>query len=435
MLDVRTGNGDEKARVKLLASEGLCAQYAALSYCWGHTPQLTTIQTRLPSFIKDGIEISKLPKTLQDAITVTRKLGIPYLWIDSLCIIQDSDDDKAREITKMPQIYKGAITTISAAIARDCDEGFLQHREEVQAILNTSFALEYLLDDENAPGVESIQGVSKEDTDGIFVCADSDCGYKIRDFDEEPINQRAWTLQESWLAPRLLIYGSGPLQWQCLSKSASFGGIPPSRPAPKMSSLLTIGDGIDLGREDSFLPVKTRRKFFDKSNPTVSRSRLADEWRDIVRQYTRRTMTDPGDKLPALSGIAAEFGRLSGDEYLAGLWKSSLPYGLLWHQLSKSLAGTKEVGGYRAPSWSWASVDGAISIRSPKTWIGTTEVVIESVETTPLTLLAPLGKVVTGKLTLTGPVRRMPWEKVQERYVILDLDQSAHLVCIPEKQL
>lgn len=435
MLDLRTKNGNEEERVKVLVSEGLSAQYAALSYCWGYTPQVTTTQARLPSFVKDGIEISKLPKTLQDAITVTRKLGIPYLWIDSLCIIQDSDDDKAREINKMPQIYKGAIITISAAIAKDCGEGFLQDRGEVQDILNSVFALEYLLADEDAPGVEGVQDVRNEDTDCLLVCADSDCGYKIKSFEEEPINQRAWTLQESWLAPRLLIYGSGPLQWQCLSKSASFGGKPPSRPVPVIGSLLTFGDDLELRREDGFLPVKTRRKFFEKNIPPVSRSRMADEWRDIIRQYTRRTMSDPSDKLPALSGIAAEFRRLNGDEYLAGLWKSSLPYGLLWHQLSKPPARTQEMGKYRAPSWSWASVDGMISMGSPKTWIGTTQAMVESVETTPLTSLAPLGKVMAGRLTLAGPVRRMSWESVQERYVILDLDQSAHLVCILGKQL
>jgi hypothetical protein len=397
--------------VKLFVSDGLCAQYAALSYCWGHTPQFTTTEERLPSFVTDGVEVAKLPKSLQDAIFVTRKLGIRYLWIDSLCIIQDSDDDKAIEISKMPQIYKGAIITISAAIANDCGDGFLEHRSEMQQILNSVFALEYLLTEENGPEVEYLQDVDKNDTDTIFLCVDADCGYKIREFSEEPINHRAWTMQESWLAPRMLIYGSGPLQWQCLSKSASFGGTPPSE------------------SERDLLPVKQRRKFFTVTPGEVDREKLEDEWRDIVLEYTRRAMKDPTDKLPALSGVAAEFGRLSGDVYLAGLWKSSLPYSLLWHQRGAAPAGTSPIPKYRAPSWSWASVDGPINIKSPRRWIARTEVNIKSAETTPLTALAPLAKVTAGILELTGPVRRMSWQKVQERFVIVDLDESAHLVC------
>jgi len=404
-------------KVRVLVTEGRCAQYAALSYCWGRTPQLTTTQERLASFVDDGIEIARLPRTLQDAITVARKLGIMYLWIDSLCIIQDSDEDKAIEITKMPQIYKGAIVTISAAIAQDCGDGFLEARQEIQEILNSVFALEYLLLEEGGAEGDPVREVHQEDTDTIFVCADADCGYKIKDFDEEHINKRGWTLQESWLAPRLLIYGSGPLQWQCLTKSASFGGSPPS------------------GTRESVFPIKSRREFFRESDPGIPNrgvehaGSLSDQWRTIVSHYTRRAITDPRDKLPALSGIAAEFGRLSNDEYLAGLWKSSLPYSLLWHQTSRPPpGGSGEISPYRAPSWSWASLDGAIMIESPRTWASRTEVTVEAAHTSALTALAPLGQVVAGTLTLTGPVHRMSWPQVQQRYVILDLGKSAHLV-------
>jgi hypothetical protein len=104
VLDLSDEYGTEKIKLKI--SKGLKAQYAALGYCWGSTKQLTTTQESLQSFTEEGIEATKLPKTLQDAIHVCRNLELRYLWIDSLCIIQDSPVDEAIEISMMPQIYK-----------------------------------------------------------------------------------------------------------------------------------------------------------------------------------------------------------------------------------------------------------------------------------------------------------------------------------------
>jgi hypothetical protein len=76
-----------------------------------------------------GIPASELPKSLGNAIIATRKLGLRYLWIDSLCIVQDDKKDKAEEISEMPQIYQNAYVTISAASAANCHDGFLHVRK------------------------------------------------------------------------------------------------------------------------------------------------------------------------------------------------------------------------------------------------------------------------------------------------------------------
>jgi hypothetical protein len=113
------------SKVRLHAAHGEKAKYATLSYCWGKMKQVMTTRETLATFT-NGIEVGTLPKTLRDAISSTQQLQIPYLWIDSLCIIQDDQDDMTREISRMPQIYKNAVVTISAAIAQDCGEGFLK---------------------------------------------------------------------------------------------------------------------------------------------------------------------------------------------------------------------------------------------------------------------------------------------------------------------
>ena len=106
-----------------LASEQPDGLYAALSYCWGgHQPFQTTRETSTSNF--QGFTLVGLPKTLQDAILLTRKLGLQFLWVDSLCIVQDDSDDKAKELSKMAEYYTKAHITICAADEK-CTTGFL----------------------------------------------------------------------------------------------------------------------------------------------------------------------------------------------------------------------------------------------------------------------------------------------------------------------
>jgi hypothetical protein len=101
------------------------APYAALSYVWGGPQAFCTLQSNVGSH-SSNISLSTLPQTIQDAVLCAHKLGLKYLWVDSLCIIQDSTEDREREISRMAQIYKNAFVTISAARAKGCHEGFLK---------------------------------------------------------------------------------------------------------------------------------------------------------------------------------------------------------------------------------------------------------------------------------------------------------------------
>ena len=188
--------------------------YTALSYCWGKTTQTRLLECTLDEFKEKGIVVSMLPKTIQDSIIATRKMGIKYLWIDALCIIQDSAEDKANEIVRMAGIYKNATITISAAATTDCGDGFLQDRADVQLRLDNSIRLPFLTTSD--PNTFAV-------IDWLYLCPEAQMGHKLKRFDEEPINTRAWTYQESTLAPRLLIFGSGPPQWHCKESWKIYG--------------------------------------------------------------------------------------------------------------------------------------------------------------------------------------------------------------------
>ncbi|KAF2177851.1 HET-domain-containing protein, partial [Zopfia rhizophila CBS 207.26] len=286
--------------------EGESGRYAALSYCWGGLQPISSTQHTAQDFT-DGILFSKFPQTLQDAMITTFKLGIRYLWIDCLCIIQDDPEDMAREIAKMAQIFEEAYVTISASSARNVNEGFLSPREPP---VDSRLKLPYQTDDDGEMGsiiIEQPRQYSPEQT---------------------PISLRAWTLQEHILSPRILDYSVQELWWVCRSA--------------------TLYNGSS---EAQATPLSTNTQF-----PRAGMASL-ESWRSIVRDYTRRFLTYPSDKLPAISGVAAEYDKIFDGTYLAGLWQFALVSELMW---SSNRSDITRPALQRAPSWSWASVDGEI---------------------------------------------------------------------------
>lgn len=165
--------------------------YIALSYCWGGPQSFTTTTFTLEHYMS-GFDIDKLPLTFRDTIFVARKLGIRYVWIDALCIIQNSDIDKAREIDAMGDTFKNATVTISAASATSVDGGLFNH--EPPDLLEMPFCL-------------PDKSLSK-----VYFS-----GFKFPDESQEPVNRRAWCFQESILSPRLLSFRPTELIWHCQS--------------------------------------------------------------------------------------------------------------------------------------------------------------------------------------------------------------------------
>ncbi|EEU40003.1 uncharacterized protein NECHADRAFT_75851 [Fusarium vanettenii 77-13-4] len=295
-------------------------KYAALSYSWGYTPTRPPLTTTSKSIaqMRRGIDISQLPSTLRDASIVCSRLGIDMLWIDSLCIIQDDANDWNKESRKMGDIYQNAFFTIVSASSHSCHEGFLN------SIRQDSVALA-----RSGPGGACIKA-RKSVARGHHIRFSESYGEEF-----DPIDSRAWTLQERVLSTRAVVFTGAEVQWQCRTCKTCECGL---------GSDETISEPI--------------REQLAGENPGWHTTRA---WESFLIEYTKRNLTMEKDKLPALSAIARLLSTTINSEYFAGLWSNSLVKGMCWAVFDTD---TYFPTTYIAPSFSWASVVGPVRYKT-----------------------------------------------------------------------
>lgn len=341
------------------------SQYACLSYCWGGPQEVLTTKANLSNNIK-RLPLDKLPKTLQDAISVSKSLGLRFLWIDALCIIQDSPEDKAIEINKMGSIYTDATVTIFATCASRVGDGFLQHRSSDEGGVQLSF---YVSD--------SMQGK-------VTMLLQDDYT------PDEPLDSRAWVVQETLLSRRRLIYGTKELLWKCQENDIQTVTV-----SPRTYNIL-------LGRLPSgiFSPAQD----FDVRRQKEADNSHVESWRTIVQNLTSRGITNREDRLPAIGGVVAELQEVWKDEYIVGVWRRTLAQNLMWYRVvSHPSASLPRPVEYRSPTWSWASVDCAVDFRP----IEFVDVEVVDCTIQLRSSLAPFGYASSGELVLKGKVLSM----------------------------
>lgn len=447
VLDMGVDGDGSSEDVRLhVSSTGECGRYIALSYCWGTCTQTRTVKDNLSNHVQ-SITVANLPQTIQDAIRVTRELKIRYLWVDALCIIQDSlDDDWPREAGRMPEIYKNAVVTISAAAATDSSQGFLQHRQSVLMSQMQACRLPvYKFGSENGED-EDEDATDAENIGEVFLTQDAELGYNIKDFEEENINTRAWTLQEMWLSPRLISFGSGLPQWICLKHERTYGV---DEITPRYS-----WDKEHQVRRQIFTEADKSIVVRDEQNQ-LDRSDYVRQWVNLFINYSRRKLTVKTDKMAAIAGIAKEFAKLMKDEYVAGLWRSSLPESLLWYhenqedttsqvkrrkrdrilslfssrkkEASKSTSAAPEP--YIAPSWSPFANNGPAYMYHPSS-IDKFETLctINSLGVKPANEVAPFISIRQGHdwLNVTAPMTQMSYEEIVTYFVVVT-DGGPHM--------
>lgn len=279
-------------------------QWCALSYCWGGPQKETAVQADFKNPRRQKrVMLKSLPRTILDAMIVARGLRVPYIWVDSLCILQDDPEDLAEELSKIPKIYGDALLTISASKALTSGEGFLAPR----AFRSSGFP-PVRLQFEALDGFQSL------------LYQTSDLGLV------EAIDQRAWTLQESFLSTREVRFNNHGISWSCLTEHKDY----------------------DRGDQSESSLLLYRRTEPGELKPYDSRELL-------LERFWNRKLTFQMDKLLAFSAIEAVLKHHPEDRYLAGMWFSELPEALFWTIWKSN--GNRRPLEYRAPSWSWASID------------------------------------------------------------------------------
>lgn len=323
----------------LFVSNGQQGLYATLSYCWGYTHNLRTESRTLESFQK-SIPFQSIPKTIREAITVTRKLGIRYLWVDTLCILQDSTEDWLREAKNIANVYKNSVLTIAAADSEDSEGGLFRQRVRSRTRPVTF-----------SPRIAPFP--SSANSEVVFAFGD-----RQRSNDalrcESRLDRRGWVLQEQLLSPRILNYSFQELYWECTALLAS-----ESYPAG-------IPNDYDRNFERQYFTEL--KKLILGTHSKVDKDRVHMLWQHIIELYSKRGLSMETDKLVALAGAADQVSELLESRLLAGLWINWLWNDLLWWVntgTGSSRSRSVRPEQFKAPSWSWASINGPISYKFP----------------------------------------------------------------------
>ncbi|KAF5524870.1 hypothetical protein CGCA056_v002470 [Colletotrichum aenigma] len=313
---------DSAARVRLVISTEQTVQgpFMTLSHCWGSADCLVLTTDNIDAFRRE-IPAEQLPQLYRDAISTTRRLGVRYLWIDSLCIIQRGDDkaDWLVESTLMDQVYSNSYCNIAAVDAPDANNSLFTTR-------NTK-----------AFTPQIVQGTYDGSVGEYKVSAFQ--GF-MQHLNDSAINSRGWVFQERTLSSRVLYFGQWQVAWECCSRQTTEGF-----------------ESFD--NHEAYSNVVT----FHLMEPHNAGYRLS--WWNFVDKYSTCALTFPQDKLLAMSAIAKRIRAFTGDEYVAGLWRSTLEQDLMWRTVRESKApetftssAKREEDGarssYIAPSWSWA---------------------------------------------------------------------------------
>ena len=322
--------GDSTVKLILVDDMVKPLNYAALSYCWGKTQTgiITTDQNLDQMFL--GISMSLLSCTVQDAVKVTRRLQIPYLWVDALCIIQKQQDnsDWKTESKRMQVIYANAYLTIAATSAAEASDGFLNHVDR------SGIPVPFKADKLSTP------------TGIIFFREYISIERSFRqDVEESPLLNRAWVKQERLLSRRTVDFTSRQIYWTCRLRRHAEDGQRDDDGSTEASAFLHCLQAI---RGLQGVGVQHR---------TMLEQQFSRAWGDLIQEYTTLRLTYESDRLPAISGIASVGSHVLGACFLSGLWYSMLADELLWNATD---CPAKRSGAAGIPSWSWASILGTI---------------------------------------------------------------------------
>lgn len=346
LLDITSGRLLTGVKLVITKDIPIKGPYITLSHRWApHAHRFPMLRSSTISQFQEGINVRRLPRAFQDAIDLSRQLEVNYLWIDSLCIIQDEDDqsDWDRECFTMDKVYSHAFLNISATLSQSGTESLFQQCHSQAPSLPTRIDL-------SAHGNIKKQYIVNSN-------------FWHDEISEGPLNNRGWVFQERFLACRVLHFGQRQIGWEC-QVSEAIGAFPGGLPHS-----LSVGSRSKPGNREALSKASQEAQSQAQIVQNgllvsfVTDIRFTEWWNSVIKDYSRCKFTFTKDKLIALSGVAKYVAKSRPmDRYLAGMWQSCMVYGLAWFRIHDPGRIYSNTGSFdfHAPSWSWASFDGEV---------------------------------------------------------------------------
>jgi hypothetical protein len=412
LIDMRAGT----AGLRLVQSFDNFPEYVALSHCWGGSLPLRTISANLNDHL-DVIPWESMPATFRDAVKVTLAFGYRFLWIDCLCIIQDSESDWLRECALMLQVYSCAAVTIAASQSTSPSNGMFKPADRP-----------------NHTCTVPIRWLSTGKLDSLIMDIPLHpelCGPDCVAIG--PLKERGWALQERILSQRVLHICADGTFFECACCERS-----DRLPWPKPTAI----SSWSLPFSRTFLRIEDSRQ-------------ILAQWHSLVFHYAQRYLSYPGDRLPAVSGIARLVAGRLKQSYVAGLWSEDLVVGLIWRVVHPDSSLALNHSRFTGPSWSWTSVNkfmiysafmihkrhaedwlqnsGSFSRLEDHDWAPCLKIQEWSVE---LAGDDPFGQVKSGQLTILGRIRQVmvktPADLFEQQPLAYALGRSVDVIYKPD---
>jgi Heterokaryon incompatibility protein (HET) len=325
IIDVGRLGDSFQPRLVISAEQTISEPYAALSYSWGGSWPCALTTAKLEEY-QSSIPVHMLPKTLYDATTVARKLGISYLWIDALTIIQDDRVDWERESKTMADVYRNAVLTIAGLSSTSSDHGLFRLRNPLV------FQPCWLTDSSDGTSIFALPGSN---------------GFDEGHVKEMPLLSRGWTFQERLLGSRILYFGDA-LVWECCNDM--------------------VVELLHCRHEDDWefrkdWPALASKRLHEEIQALKSSTEVAAEtlkiWHDLVMQYSRTQLTVASDRLIAITGLARLVESHTNLRFVAGIWTPFSLEQLIWSSQDSIPCVTNQ-----APTWSWLNTSKAVDFHT-----------------------------------------------------------------------
>jgi hypothetical protein len=330
--------------IRLVQNDGtMHGTYMTLSHCWGQDESIPPATTTFRNIRQrqNGISTIELGTLFNDFVSLAQGLGASFVWIDSLCIVQDDPEDWAREALQMARVYSNSALNIAATSAANSTYGLFERRYSPAQYVNMAARQTfpaiplrtYELESRGRWPRKVWASFSHDITHGRLW--ENFVNGQERD---EPLLDRAWVLQERLLSPRTIHFCASEMAWECRKSCMC--------ECTGSHAVTRIADGEDKG-------YGFKKEFSDIQLGLASSPAAHDAWLKVVEVYANLALSNSMDRYYACAGIAETFSVVLGANFSYGIWESDIARGLYWTPFSYSPRHFTRLP--LLPSWSWMS--------------------------------------------------------------------------------